>query len=257
MKTNSILLNAMYNRKEFEDDDLFPIENTINEFWCYYKSIVDQMANRKQSMLDVSQDALIIYEEGAKEMAEKSDVDINGEKAYVMFLMNNYFAEINQLDQSYPKYFRRFFMTQLYSFVETELKFICETINSKKMHLKNMKEVSSRNGGSYFEKYLNYLIEYEKIDKNTFSIELDFFNDLRLYRNLVVHNFAIIASDNLDYKKIKSWIESNKGIELKQLLVDDDYEILINDDVFIKQSIDMIISFYKKLLQDNGLFIDK
>lgn len=254
MKTNSVLLNAMYNRKVFENDDLFPIENTINEFWYYYKSIVELLDKRKQSMLDVSQDAFNLYEKRAKEMAEKSDFDKNTVNQHVEFQINSYFAEIKQLDQSYPQYFRQFFLTQLFSFVETELKFICETLNSKKMYLKSIKEVRSKYEGSYFEKYLYYLVDFEKIDKNKFDVELDFFNFLRLYRNMVVHNFAIVSSETQGYDELKVFAENNIGVELKKLEVDDEYKIVINDDVFIKQSVNMIISFFKKLLQENRLF---
>lgn len=260
MKTNSVLLRKMFPQKDkIGNDSIFPVSDVFSNLESYYKSIMNMLSLRKSAMINVQEDVYKQFDIEANELANNQpDADKHEFKfAYKQHLLDTYIDDIINFDVHYPQYFRRFFLTQLYSFIESEMKFICEFINENKKYLPNMKYLSSRQKNakveknSFFDSYFNYLSEFENISRIDFVEELEHLDKMRAVRNCITHNMSIISKQNPNFVDIEKLSHKDTGIRLAALENSaDEYEIQLVDDTIIEATIKTATSFFNKLLEE-------
>jgi len=116
-----------------------------------------------------------------------------------------------------------------------------------------MKDLSNRYKSSYLDMYVDYLIEFEGLKRVDIKEELNYLNKVRILKNCITHNMSVISIKSKYFKEIQDFANKNNGIKLKKLEYDNEYEILIDGDTIIDNTIKTATAFFKKLLEERKI----
>lgn len=125
---------------------------------------------------------------------------------YSHFLMSEKHREISLISYDFPNGFRASFLTQLFSFLEFELRNVCDYHSNKHSHYFS---ISDLKGGSDIEKAKLYLKKAAKVDFDKLNPEWEFIKNIAIIRNLIIHHQGLISNQHQDFNKIHKFAEIN------------------------------------------------
>jgi hypothetical protein len=256
MMTQSTILKEMFPSKDdVENSTLFPIEMIFAGMKSYYSAIMEQMEKKKKAMTYVQEDVFeMIDDEARRDAAHETDLQCRRDLyfGYSSFMTEQYCGEIINLGITYPQYFKRFFISQLYCFVETELKFICEYIQQQRnMQPENQKQEDS--SVRIFE-HIQYLLNINEIKKEVIEKELTVLENTRIVRNCIAHSLSVISEESKLFDQINDYAKMGKGLVLKKTKYNNNtYEIIIDGETFIEEFIESATTILKKLLENRNI----
>jgi len=180
---------------------LFGIELAFIEFRNYYELIETSLAAEADKRISL--------------FNEKYDELVNSveEEGYAAHLDQQFAEQVTELSYYFPHSFRSSFLIQLFSFIEYELKEICNHHHHTRQTDIPLGELK---GSSDLDKAKTYLTKVCKVDLNTLQPEWNYLLDMRRVRNLMVHHSGVIVPDHPDRKQLRAFIEKETGIEFKE-----------------------------------------
>jgi hypothetical protein len=220
---------------------LFGIEMAFIEFRNYYQIIESSLATeagKKISHFNIKYNELVAsaIEEG-----------------YAAHLDQQFAEQVTQLSYYFPHAFRSSFLIQVFSFIEFELKEICNhhhNTNHTDISLGDLK------GSSDLDKAKIYLTKVCKVNLNNLQPEWTYLLEVRRVRNALVHHAGIVVSDHPDRKQLVPFIDKEAGIEFKEKVTDrkpdlskEDLTIMVTGQAFIERLLSMSEELFKKLLE--------
>ncbi len=223
MDTESKLLNNI-------DIHLFGIEITFAEFNDYQKLLEGFLEKEKAN-----------FEKLFKDIQHKLETETQSieDPAYQANVLETGIERHFEISVLYPHNFRASFLTQIFAFIEFELKKICDyhhKLNNTDYSINDLK------GNSEIEKAKVYLTKSCKIHFDKLEPEWGLINKIKLIRNKLVHHQGIIEKSDKDWKPIVSYI---KEFDLGMLK---DNVFIINNREFNERFLKISESFFKKLL---------
>lgn len=213
----------------FDGGDLFYIELSIISFRNYIALVEKGFDAQKK-------DLSIKYEEHYK--------TLNGANKFNS-LLHTTSSQLMELEQEYIQRFRKSIIIQIFSFLESELKSIC---NSHAVSTKSIYVVNDLKGYSDLDKIKKYLINSMDIDLVKFD-QWKFINNLRLIRNKIVHENSTIKITNGDYASIKTFSKNYFLLE-SQSTNSDFYTIIFNTQKFLDDCLHMVESLIQDIMKN-------
>lgn len=229
MKSNSNILN---NR----------ISHVFGVGECYrlrsYINLIESHFIRENKSLDD------LFDE--KSLIDHSKIVGEFHKEYLNYLISEHHKEKALLSYDFPNSFRSGFVIQIFSFLEFELRSICEYHASK---ISSNFSVTDLRGTSDIDKAKLYLNKSTAVDLNDLNPEWLFIDNMRTIRNRFVHHQGLIPAHHNDFNKINNFARGN-NILLRKVDRDEDvYQLVIASKYFLLQGLDIIESFINKLLK--------
>ncbi|SDF95834.1 hypothetical protein SAMN05421827_102247 [Pedobacter terrae] len=221
----------------------FGIEIAFRELLDYYSIIEDGLVSEKNKR----------FQNFSKNNKHANEAATDPE--YESFLESELASEYMKLDYYFPHNFRASFLIQIFSFVEYELKQIC---NQHHYQFSTAVSISDLKGSSDLDKAKVYLSKICKIDFNRLQPEWSYLNSLRKIRNRLVHHQGTITHDDPDRKKLLSFISENADVSIKEdLLLNKDFDgeeltIMITGRALNECFLEYAEIFFKKLLEEEG-----
>lgn len=235
-------------------NNIFGIDMIFQDLSNYYRSMIHLLSQKTEEFNSKSPNKLKDIEKHVEEVAnEPNNLDVEDFKhTYSNFLFDRHMEMQFELSYIFPQYFRTFFLVQLYNYTESELKAICDYLFSKKIINVSFSTFRKSTNSSYLISYLEYLSEYAGLEISIIENENIILERARTIRNQVLHNSGIIKEDNEDekWKLIDIMAQHSKQIELRQLSSEDEYEIIIPNDLLITDVLESSKNLFKKLLED-------
>ncbi|WP_316805322.1 hypothetical protein [Pedobacter nototheniae] len=222
---------------------LFGIEIAFQELLDYYKIIEQGLVSEKNTR----------FKNFSKNY--KDAVSNVNEQGYESYLQSELASEYMKLDYYFPHNFRASFLIQIFSFIEYELKQIC---NHHHHLLATDISISDLKGSSDLDKANLYLKKVCKINFNNLQPEWNYLNSVRKIRNRLVHHQGTITFDDPDRKTILSFIKSSEDISIKEEKLEKkdfdkkDITIMITGKEFNEKFLDNAEIFFKNLLEIEG-----
>jgi hypothetical protein len=181
----------------------------------------------------------------------------NKEEGWAAHVENQYYEEVAKLDYYFPHAFRSSFLIQIFSFIEFELKEIC---NHHHITLKTDVAISDFKGTSDLDKAKIYLTKICKIQINDLKPEWDYLLEIRKIRNVLVHYQGIIKPDQKERNQMLKFIANEDGVEIKEQPTDrrpdlskEDLTIMVTGRKFNETLLANAEAFFKKLLDGNNI----
>lgn len=227
-------------------DSLFPVKEVFIDLSNYYTT---QIAFLSDESIAFYANAVINDEYYKKDIKDRLALTGDEELFKVEFLNyeRNKEERFLELSKIYPNYFRCFFITQIYGFIESELKLLCF-------------EYATNHGVALDHKQLfNFSQIQERLEKhcpeikNKISDELRFIDKVRLVRNDIVHSSGIIDANRKE--KLEKILEYDQGLFLFEDIGDDEFQISITNDKLIHELLNTGERLFIKILEQGmGLF---
>lgn len=220
---------------------LFGIELAFLELHGYYKVMEDFLDNEKLRLETRFSE---------EDLLEEAKTNLEFPREYYNHLQNQYSERHWELSILYPHNFRASFLGQIISFIEFELKKICDfyqTLNNEIFGINDLK------GGSDIENCKKYLQKVCNVDFEKLQPEWNFINNAKTIRNKVTHHQGIIDLKDNDLKK---FVNSHKGLSFKEdnLTVSKNeithYTLIICRKDFCDELLTITELFFKKLFED-------
>jgi hypothetical protein len=145
----------------------------------------------------------------AEEVAKSYHPD---EARYYEFLESQYLDRYLELSELYPHNFRASFLINIISFIEYELKKICDYDH---ILYKRDFSISDLKGNSVIEKAKNYLSKSCKVDFANLNAEWTFINICRQIRNNIVHEQGILTSSSKNWQELNDFIQKNNYLKIR------------------------------------------
>jgi len=194
----------------------FWIENTKN-----YISIVEN------SFIDEDKKITQEFEELKKEK----------DKEYAEFKSESLIDDSYSLEFVSKQLFRHSTLISIYSFIEYQLKKICDSLDTK-MFLPMKPKDFAGSGVDKYSKYLLYVSSIDiKKDKKYFWEELERFKKIR---NILVHESGVVKKTDID---INNYIKSNSNLSLE-------HDKLFIKERYITDQINLAEEFFNSLEND-------
>jgi hypothetical protein len=234
--------------------ELFGIDLVFSGFTHYYEMIanlLDQQANQFEGNYYIHKKEIeeIAHKEAIKE--ENKDI-VNYENIYLGHLDSQLSETFFELTVIFPNNFRGFFLTQLYSFIESELIKICDYHHKIKHTDSSIKEIKGKNELDRVKKYLHRLC---KIDSLQIDDELLVIDRVRRIRNKIVHHNGLINAGERDYEYFNDLANGLNWFDLKEQhlneVITDELLIVFKESVIINELVKSAKSLFSKLLEDD------
>lgn len=166
----------------------------------------------------------------------KAKKEFNNE--YHKLFINSIIERLNLISRQYPHNFRASFLVQIISLVESELKNICEEVQSKEKQKFSVHEIKGSDDLDKCKKYLTRLIN---LNISEFNKEWKFIKNCKLIRNRIVHHNSNIKEDD---KHLIDLASSDDSIELFNSEISDGKTFIITD----RKLIDDLLIYSENLL---------
>lgn len=219
---------------------LFGVEMAFLELSNYYQIIEASFVSEADLRISDSRKKL-----------EEVVAGYNAE-GYEAHLTQEFAEQIAQLTYYFPHAFRSSFLIQVFSFVEFELKEICN--RHHRIHKTDI-SIADLKGTSDLDKAKVYFTKVCKVNMNYLQPEWSYLLDIRKIRNALVHHAGIVLGDHGDREQIISFIEREAGIEFKEKVKDgkpkslrEDLTVMITGQAFIDRLLSMSEELFIKLL---------
>lgn len=211
--------------------ELFHIELSLITFRDYYKIMEVNLQEHKN-------ERLIKYSDKSKKLRDEkySGKDLE-------YLISSVAISANELEIEFIQRFRFSIIIQLYVFLETELKKICDDY-----YVKNIKDSRAYklNGKIDLQKMKTYLSNSVNIDISK-SSHWVFINNFRKLRNCIVHSNGLLLVNSQNFNSIKLFSEDNFEInKFKEI-----YSIRIDNPEFINLCFDNIENFLVQIVNSH------
>lgn len=236
MNTGSKLLD--YSRSH-----LFGIELAFIELKNYQSVIENFLDEEKIKLKPTFNESDII---------QKAQANLEIRQEYYSYLLDQCAERAWELNELYPHNFRASFLTQIISFVEYELKKICDHHH----HIKKSNfGISDLKGNSDFEKAQKYLSKVAGVNFLNLEPEWEFINKSRIIRNKIIHQQGVLLKIEKDFKQLDDFVNKQVGLKYKQKKETVGSETITEFTLIISSkdfSINLLRSteiFFKKLLE--------
>jgi hypothetical protein len=184
------------------ENELFGLELIFVDFKNYYNLIESHITK-------VNKEYQAKYNNQANYKEAKKFGKFSNE--YLLFLYEQYINELNNLTVQYPHNLRASFLIHIISFIEYELREICDYHHGKNntdFRLTDLK------GSSDMEKAKKYLSKAAKIDFSKLNPEWDAINTIRKIRNKIVHHNGTIKVTDADWNELEMFCKHTQLINL-------------------------------------------
>lgn len=225
-------------------NELFGLELIFIDFRNYQNLMENYLDNVKvnfEKKHDIK--SLIKSEEAQKKYGNE----------YLMHMVTSYCNEYERLTLQFPHDFRASFLVQIISFIEYELKAICQYHHT--LHNTDF-SVLDLNGNGDMAKIKKYLSKAVKLDINKLNPEWGLINKIRKLRNKLVHHQGIVSESEKDLVELNNFIQGNESIELHEVTLDKNthrtYRISITNEYLNDKLINDAENLFKKLLNQLG-----
>jgi len=241
---------------------LFGIDFIFINFDTYYKSILELLVQKAEDFKTNFPNVLkAINDHVDEESIKPENIDLEDFKStYYEYLLKGQDDTFVDITEKFPRYFRSFFLAQVYSYTESELKNICDYLYAKGKtrtsffsFYNSIKKTNKKLG--YVEGYLNYLSSYAGLKLSDVSSEMSDLRATGLIRNIIVHNSSVVKTSHGDWTLIKSMEEDFNHIQLIPRASKKEFEIVIPNDFLITKVIESSKSLFKKLLEEGFIKI--
>ncbi len=132
------------------------------------------------------------------------------EKEYYDHLSDQFFERHWEISELYPHNFRASFLIHIISFIEYELKKICDYYHETS---KTDFSISDLKGNSEIEKAKIYLTNVCKVDFSKLNPEWNFINTCKLIRNKLIHQQGILNETD---KELNKFIQKTTFIKIRE-----------------------------------------
>lgn len=213
----------------FDGGDLFYIELSIISFRNYI-SLVEKGFDAQIKNLYLK------YNEHYKTVTDPDNFNS---------LLHNTSSQLMEIEKEFIQRFRKSIVIQIFSFLESELKSIC---NCHAESTESTYTVNDLKGYSDLDKIKKYLFNSMNIDLVKFD-QWKFINNLRIVRNKIVHEDSTIKINNGDYLTIKEF--STNYFLLNQLNPNSEfYTIIFDNNFFLDDCLNMVESFIQDVMKN-------
>lgn len=213
----------------FDGGDLFYIELSIISFRNYI-SLVEKGFDAQIKVLALK------YDEHYKALNDDNKFNL---------LLHSTSSQLMEIEQEFIQRFRKSIVIQIFSFLESELKSIC---NSHAESTKSIYIVNDLKGYSDLDKIKKYLNNSMDIDLVKFD-QWKFINNLRMVRNKIVHENSTIKITNGDYASIKAF--SKNYFSLKSHNPNSEfYTIIFDNHNFLEDCLSMVESLIQDVMKN-------
>jgi hypothetical protein len=213
----------------FDGGDLFYVELSIISFRNYI-SLVEKSFAEQQKII-------------SKKYAEYYK-NLNDTENHNSFLHSTT-SELQEIELEFIQRFRNSILIQLFSYLENELKNIC---NAHSQSTKSTYTVNDLKGNSDLEKIKKYLTKSMNLEVGKFSL-WPFINNLRVVRNKIVHENSIIQITDGDLKSMR--IFSKEKFLLKSENPNPEfYNIIFDNREFLDECLNKIESFIQEIMKE-------
>ena len=181
-----------------------------------------------------------------QELEERSKTYGEFHREILNFEIGEHFRERSMISFNFPNSFRTALVIQLFSFVEFELKNICE------YHAKVKNPNSSYADSMHHWNILkskNYLNKSANINIKNLNPEWNFIDNVRIIRNHLVHNQGSIFEKDKNFKRVSDFAKKN-NLSLARHNENDEMSsniIVIPEKTMLENLIDNIEKFFRKL----------
>lgn len=190
---------------EYSKDHLFTIDLAFNEFDSYQR-MIEKFLSEEQTRLE--------------QKIKNFGYDKNeNEQGYSDYLLTQLLEGHVSLSKLYTHNFRASFFIQLISFIEYELRSICEYHHSVE---KTDFGIQDLKGNNDMDKAKIYLSKSAKIDFNKLNPEWQFIQEAKEIRNILVHHQSRIILNNKTNIRLKKIFNERNYYEYYKIPNSDD-----------------------------------
>jgi hypothetical protein len=213
----------------FEGGDLFYVELSITSFRNYI-SLVETSFAQQQKIISKK------YTDYYKKLKESEHNDS---------FLHSTTSELQEIEEEFIQRFRNSILIQLFSYLENELKTIC---NAHSESTKSIYSVNDLKGNSDLDKIKKYLTKSMSIEVGKFTL-WPFINNLRILRNKIVHENSTIQIIDSDLKSMR--IFSKDKFLLKSLNPHPEfYNIIFDNREFLDECLNKTELFIQEIMKD-------
>lgn len=183
-------------------------------------------------------------EEELKEISKQAG---EHQQEYYNHLIGELIEQRALISYDFPNSFRASFIIQLFTFLEFELRNICEYVANKN---NSNFTINDLKGNSDIEKAKVFLKKEEKIIFETLEPEWSIINNIKILRNILIHHQGFIKGNDNRINNLKPFIERNEITFTKVNTFKDqeDYQITIPNAKLPEDFIEVINKFFNKLI---------
>ena len=205
---------------------------------------------------DIIEEALAVEKDKFKRRSTLENIEEEAKNAYgkdpmirdqyAVYLTSQSLKQ-DDIINSYFQTFRASFLTQMLSFVEYELKEICEYYQKK-----NNLEISATDIGGKEKviKEIQYLTEIFSLDIKDIKPEFEFVESIIRIEEIISCHSGLINGKHIYWNRIKSFVDRNNFVELINYAPSKNiWEISIKSKKFNEKLIDIIKSLFMKILR--------
>lgn len=135
---------------------------------------------------------------------------VEAPREYHSYLESSLIDEMWQIDTQFKHFFRQSIVIQLYSLLESKLKYGCDNYASQKKTDYKMRDLK---GSSDMDKAKLFMTRTMGITIKDLEPEWGFIQRLRKTRNVIVHHNSELLDSHRDFKEINAF--EQKGFELE------------------------------------------
>ncbi|AZA54041.1 hypothetical protein [Chryseobacterium sp. G0201] len=216
-----------YTKFAFEGADLFYVELSMVSFKNYLKLIEDNFDQQKNILTDRYNQFKNSNEDNDN---FRSPLHMTSEQLY-------------ELEEEFVQRFRQSLIIQLFSYVERDLKSIC---NSHSSSTESIYSIIDLKGSNDLDKIKKYMSKSMNIEIAKFSL-WPFINSLRILRNKIVHEDATIQANDNDFNNLFAFAKNRfklKSDNPKPIF----YTIKLYDQIFLNECIKNVEDFMKEIM---------
>lgn len=217
----------------YSESQLFGIELVFLDFKNYQNTIEKFLELEKQN-LEKS------YQKKISELNENNTDSWNR-------MVENFSERYNEIARIFPHNFRASFLIQIISFIEHELKEICEQYEFSN---KTKYSVNDLNGNNDIEKAKKYLTKSCNVNFEKLNPEWQFILMVKRIRNKLVHHQGFVKKVEKDWELFN---EFNRKKEFLEFVPKGEFvespRIIIRSRLLIDELLKNTKRFFKKLLE--------
>lgn len=167
------------------------------------------------------------------------------EPEYYNHIIDVFDQQYQEISDAFPQNFRVSFLTQIISFVEFNLKEICDFVafeSKQTFHMADLK------GNSDFEKAGTYLKRVTQFELSSLGENWKFIEDCRVIRNKLIHQQGNVGDKETIKKRVEEFLPLFPGISLEERLKGERWEIRINSKELNSKLLIFVADFFTHLL---------
>jgi len=212
---------------------LFGLEFALADF-KKYQTFIENFLEIEKNQLDES------YKKNLSELNQKDSKKINE-------IAEKYYYKSGEIATLFPHNFRASFLIQIITFIEHELKLICEHYEFEKQTKYSINDLK---GNNEIEKAKQYLEKTCNVNFDNLNSEWQFILKIKRIRNKLVHFQGFVKKTEKDWKIFNDFNNKPKYFDFtpKGELVEEP-KLIIKNRLLIDDLLLITEKFFKKLLE--------